>query len=183
VTGSGIRRQWTVSDAVIRRFSLAVLVVLLGGGALRIWAAIAYPMLDMYDSGPVWTGVSGGIVLGVALWLLVGDAPALPRLAMAWAGAAAGWMLVYGAALVANGIFDRSEPRLLRYAVHDHWHGRRSIVTLYRTGPDGPAWLRLPEQRATVGQPPGTRVTIPVRDGTLGFAWRAGPAQVDRTGR
>jgi hypothetical protein len=165
-----------MNDVFVRRIAFAMLAAVIAGGALRLWAVISFPTLDIYDNGPLWIGVAGCVVCVGALWLLLAAAPLSTRLGLSPVALAAGWSLCFGAASVANGVFDRSPTRWLAYTVAEHRHGgRASVVTLQRSGSDGPAWLRLRERRETVDLPIGTSVAVPVRNGALDVAWRPGP--------
>ncbi len=169
-----------MNDICVRRIALSVLGAMVAGGVLRLWAVIDFPTLDMYDNGPLWIGVAGGVACIGCLWFLLRDTPVATRFALTPVGLAAGWWLCFGAASVANGIFDRSPTHSLTYTVAEHRHsGRASVVTLQRTGQAGPPWLRLRERRETVRLPIGTPVTVPVRDGALRIAWRPGPVVAD----
>src|SRR5215469_13119388 len=169
-----------MNDVYLRRIGLLAVGAVVVGGALRLWAAIEFPTLDMYDNGPVWIGVSGSVACVAGLWWLLRTSSVATRLMLVPVGLAAGWWLCFGAASVVNGVFDRSPTRSLRYTVAAHRQsGRGSAIYLQRAGTSGPAWLRLRERRETVGLAIGTPVTVPVRDGPLTIAWRPGPVAVD----
>jgi len=172
-----------MNDVYLRRIGLLAVGAVVVGGALRLWAAIEFPTLDMYDNGPVWIGVAGGAAGVAGLWWLLQGSPVATRLVLAPVGLAAGWWLCFGAASVVNGVFDGSPTRSLHYTVAEHRHSsRNSVVTLQRSGTAGPAWLRLRERRETAGLAIGTAVTVPVRNGALDIAWRPGPVAVDARG-
>lgn len=170
-----------MTESYLRRVAVATAIVMVIGGGLNLWAVIAFPTLDMRDSGPVWIGVTGGLVGVASLWAFLMQAPLTVRLVLSPVGLAAGWWICFGGASVANGTFDQSAIRWAKYTVTDHWHGGKvSVVTLRRTGDDGPLWLQFREDRTTAGAPVGTPISVPVRDGALGIAWRPGPAVAGR---
>ena len=159
-------------DPFPRRLAFLILALVVIGGALRLWAWIAFPALDSYDRTPL-IGAAVGCAIGVACALpFVARGPAPIRFVAVVIGTVVGVSLGFGVFMVANGLFDRTPTRWLPYTVAGHWHGRRSIVALARTGTNGPPTLWLPEDRATVGVPIGTPVTVPMRPGVFHLAWR-----------
>jgi hypothetical protein len=159
-----------------------VLGLVLLGGALRLWAWISFPALDGYDRTPLIGAAVGGLAFAVAGALAVPRQPAQLGFIGALVGIAVGCSLGLGVFQVANGLLDRSPTRWLPYTVAEHWHGRRSILTLTRVGreADVPETLWLPEATATVGAAIGTPVSVPMRRGGLHSEWRPEEIRVER---
>lgn len=159
-------------DPFPRRLALLVLGLVILGGALRLWGLVAFPALDASDRYPLVGAAAGGAVCIAIALVYAARQPLSTRFLGVVFGIVVGCSVGFGAFTVGNGLFDKTPTRWLPYAVAAHWHGRRSTVTLTRTGPQGPPTLWLPEDRATIDLPIGTPVSVPMRPGVFHVAWR-----------
>jgi hypothetical protein len=164
--------------------TLWFLALIILGGALRFWSAIAFPLIDISDRAPLRIALAAGVIVGVVLvalwgaqpWLAGGGSPAVARLVVMLAGFALGASLGDGCYLAGNAFLDRAPVRWVPYTVDGHPRGRNgSRLALRTTGVTGyPIELWLPDRRGTYSLAAGTRVEVPIGPGAFGAPWLAG---------